>query len=156
MDAVALGWANRMNENAAMSHNPDYSSQIPGGWMKSPGHRANIPGDVTDIGIAFIGVNGRPLGCAGLRQVSWPRRIGGSAARRASASRRASADDRTRTPAQPQALNPKTVDLSREPPQCSPLGYCWPCGSGASESRPADLLQLRLSVLSAPFSTLRR
>lgn len=63
MDAVALGWANRMNENAAMSHNPDYSSQIPGGWMKSPGHRANIPGDVTDIGIAFIGVNGRPGVC---------------------------------------------------------------------------------------------
>ncbi|MCO5294778.1 MAG: CAP domain-containing protein [Homoserinimonas sp.] len=79
MNAVALAWANQMAANGAMTHNPNYSSQIPGGWsraaenvaqgfgsptavhngwMNSSGHRANILGDYTDIGIAFIEANG--------------------------------------------------------------------------------------------------
>ncbi|WP_394770918.1 CAP domain-containing protein [Lacisediminihabitans sp.] len=79
MDAVALKWAQQMAASNSMVHNPDYSAQIPAGWtrageniamgqptpgamhtawMNSPGHRANILGDFTDIGIAFITVNG--------------------------------------------------------------------------------------------------
>lgn len=79
IDGVALNWANQMAANGAMTHNPSYSSQLPGGWsraaenvasrypspeaafngwMNSPGHRANILGDFTDIGIAFISANG--------------------------------------------------------------------------------------------------
>lgn len=79
MSQVALNWANQMAANNAMSHNPDYSSQIPGGWsraaenvaqgypsgsavhqgwMNSSGHRANILGDFTDIGIAHISAGG--------------------------------------------------------------------------------------------------
>ena len=80
MNAVALAWAQQMDAANNMSHNPSYSSQIPGGWskagenvahgyqtgaavhagwMSSPGHKANILGDFTDIGIAHIsGANG--------------------------------------------------------------------------------------------------
>jgi hypothetical protein len=74
MDAVAQAWAKQMAVNDSMSHNPNYSSQIPSGWtrasenvaygytsdtvvaawLNSPGHRANIMGDVTDIGIGYF------------------------------------------------------------------------------------------------------
>lgn len=83
MDAVAAAWANRMGADGALAHNPDFSAQIPAGWnragenvaeghptpqamfdgwMRSAGHRANILGDYTDIGIAFVTVNGRTWG----------------------------------------------------------------------------------------------
>lgn len=83
MDSVALQWARQMAAANALSHNPSYASQIPGGWtragenvamgqptptamqqawMNSAGHRANILGDFTDIGIAFITVNGTTWG----------------------------------------------------------------------------------------------
>ena len=60
IDSVALNWANQMGASGSMTHNPGYSSQIPGGWtsagenvaaghpsaeamfngwMNSPGHR---------------------------------------------------------------------------------------------------------------------
>jgi hypothetical protein len=80
MNSVALAWAKQMDAANSMSHNPSYSSQIPGGWskagenvahgyasgaavhagwMSSPGHKAKILGDFTDIGIAHIsGANG--------------------------------------------------------------------------------------------------
>jgi hypothetical protein len=79
MSAVALAWAKHMAANNSMVHNPNYSKQIPSGWTKageniahgfssptavhngwmgSSGHRANILGDFTDIGIAFITVDG--------------------------------------------------------------------------------------------------
>ncbi len=79
ISSVSAAWANQMAANGAMTHNPSFSSQIPGGWskagenvaqgfatpadvhygwMNSPGHRANILGDYTDIGIAFISAGG--------------------------------------------------------------------------------------------------
>jgi hypothetical protein len=74
MNAVAQAWAKQMAVNNSMSHNPNYSSQIPSGWsrasenvaygytsgtvvdawLNSPGHRANIMGDVTDVGIGYF------------------------------------------------------------------------------------------------------
>lgn len=83
MDQVAANWANQMAVNGTLSHNPNYSDQIPGGWtrsaenvaqghptgaamqegwMNSSGHRANILGDYTDIGIAFINAGGTTWG----------------------------------------------------------------------------------------------
>jgi hypothetical protein len=83
MDQVAANWANQMAANGTLSHNPSYSEQIPGGWtrsaenvaqghptgaamqagwMNSSGHRANILGDYTDIGIAFINAGGTTWG----------------------------------------------------------------------------------------------
>ena len=83
MDSVALQWANQMGAANSMVHNPSYSTQIPSGWsrageniamgqptpsemhtawMNSAGHRANILGDFTDIGIAFVTVNGTTWG----------------------------------------------------------------------------------------------
>ena len=79
LDAVALNWANQMAANGSISHNPNYTSQIPGGWraagenvaqgygsgagfhnawMSSSGHRANILGNFTDIGTALIQATG--------------------------------------------------------------------------------------------------
>lgn len=75
MDKVALDWANTMAATGSMSHNLQFASQIPAGWtragenvafgqrsaeevhqkwMASDGHRANILGDFTDVGIAFV------------------------------------------------------------------------------------------------------
>ena len=79
ISSVAQAWANQMAANGQMTHNPNYSTQIPSGWsragenvahgypspsathnawMNSAGHRANILGDYTDIGISFITVDG--------------------------------------------------------------------------------------------------
>ena len=74
MDAVAQAWAQKMAASGTMSHNPSYSTQIPSGWtrasenvaygyksnavvtgwLNSPGHKANIMGDVTDVGIGYF------------------------------------------------------------------------------------------------------
>lgn len=83
LDAVALDWAYQMAANGALSHNPHTCDQIPGGWMRcgenvaqgyssgvavhegwmnSPGHRANILGDYTDIGVALIESGGTTWG----------------------------------------------------------------------------------------------
>lgn len=83
MDQVAANWAAQMAANNTMAHNPDYPSQIPGGWtaaaenvaqghptgaamhdgwMNSSGHRANILGDYTDVGIAFLSSGGTTWG----------------------------------------------------------------------------------------------
>jgi|GEM_PF-2410165 len=83
MDAVALAWAKKMAASGTMSHNPDYSSEIPSGWrsagenvaqgyrtaqamhdgwMASQGHRENILGAFTDIGIAFYSSGGTTWG----------------------------------------------------------------------------------------------
>ena len=70
---VAQNWSKVMSDNGSMTHNPDYSRQIPSGWygaaenvaygysvdrvtaawMNSEGHRRNILGNYTDIGIGF-------------------------------------------------------------------------------------------------------
>lgn len=83
MDAVAASWATALAQAGTLSHNPNYSSQIPGGWvaaaenvaqgygsgaamhagwMNSAGHRANILGDFTDIGIAYLEAGGTTWG----------------------------------------------------------------------------------------------
>ena len=75
MNAVADRWAKAMGAAQKMSHNLNYSKQIPKGWtragenvaagyssgnvvtawMNSPGHRANILNKgYTDIGIGFF------------------------------------------------------------------------------------------------------
>jgi len=73
MDAVAQAWAKKLAASGTLAHNPNYSSSIPSGWTRaaenvaggysyskvtdawldSPGHRANIMGDFTDIGIGY-------------------------------------------------------------------------------------------------------
>ena len=83
MDTVAANWAGALAQSGTLSHNPNYSSQIPGGWvavgenvaqgysggsamhdgwMSSPGHRANILGKFTDIGIAYLEAGGTTWG----------------------------------------------------------------------------------------------
>ena len=83
LDAVAAAWAAQMATAGVMSHNPSLAAQMPGAWlsagenvaygqtdgtlmeaawMASPGHRANILGDFTDIGIAFVTADGTTWG----------------------------------------------------------------------------------------------
>ena len=83
LDQVAANWANQLAASGQLAHNPGYSAQIPGGWtnvgenvaqgqptgaamhdawMASSGHRANILGAFTDVGIAFIAVGGTTWG----------------------------------------------------------------------------------------------
>jgi len=83
LDAVALGWANQMAANGAISHNPGVSGQIPAGWSavgenvaqgqptgsamnsawsNSPSHRANMLGGYSDVGIAFVSAGGTTWG----------------------------------------------------------------------------------------------
>jgi len=83
LDAVALNWAHHMADSGRMSHNPSLAAQVPGGWralgenvamgqpspqametawMNSPGHRANILGDYTHVGVAFLIAKGQIWG----------------------------------------------------------------------------------------------
>lgn len=75
LDEVAAGWARQLRRNGSLSHNPAVGDQIPSGWrawgenvasgqsdgasmhaawMGSSGHRANILGDYTHVGVAFL------------------------------------------------------------------------------------------------------
>jgi hypothetical protein len=80
---VARAWSDHMSSADDFRHNPNYASQMPAGWsrageniawgsggsgtvdalhtalMNSPGHRANILGDYTDVGIGVTVVNGK-------------------------------------------------------------------------------------------------
>jgi hypothetical protein len=79
MDRVAAAWSRQQWENGTMSHNPNFSTQIPSGWQRagenvargytylqvvpaweaSPGHYANIVNDYTSIGIGYYEQDGR-------------------------------------------------------------------------------------------------
>lgn len=74
MTTTAQNWSATQAREGRMYHNPNYSTQIPAGWsragenvamgyssaavttawMNSPGHRANILGDFTHIGIGVV------------------------------------------------------------------------------------------------------
>jgi len=83
LDAIAVTWAHHMADSGRMSHNPNLATQAPAGWralgenvamgqptpeameaawMASPGHRANILGDYTHVGVAFLVANGQVWG----------------------------------------------------------------------------------------------
>ncbi|NYI79643.1 CAP domain-containing protein [Nocardioides panzhihuensis] len=83
LDALARKWARKIAADGSLSHNPDLAEQVPEGWqgvgenvaqgyrtgaamhrgwMSSDGHRANILGDYTHIGIAFVVVDGTSWG----------------------------------------------------------------------------------------------
>ena len=80
LDKVAMDWAKQQSDNGAMSHNPNYSTQIPAGWTHagenvaagysytqvvpawkaSAEHYKNLTGDYTDLGIGeYTGADGR-------------------------------------------------------------------------------------------------
>lgn len=79
LDKVAADWARQQFQNGAMSHNPNYSTQIPGGWQRagenvgkgytapqivpawknSPSHYANLVNDYTSVGIGYYEQDGK-------------------------------------------------------------------------------------------------
>ncbi|WP_406035825.1 CAP domain-containing protein [Nocardioides sp. NBC_00163] len=83
LDSLARKWAYKIAADRALSHNPDLAEQVPEGWqgvgenvamgyrtgaemhrgwMNSDGHRANILGDYTHIGISFVEVDNTTWG----------------------------------------------------------------------------------------------
>lgn len=84
MSQVATAWAQHLSKACTLAHNPNYSRQIPGGWTKaaenaaagypadsvvsgwmgSAGHRKNLLGDYTHIGIGHIYNNATSSRCA--------------------------------------------------------------------------------------------
>lgn len=76
---VAAAWAKQQYVNGKMSHNPNYSKQIPSGWTRagenvaagysytqvmaawvaSPEHYANLTRDYTSVGIGYYEANGK-------------------------------------------------------------------------------------------------
>ena len=83
LDAVAAAWAAQMGAAGVLSHNPSVVAQVPAGstltgenvaygqptgtametaWLASAPHRANILGDYTDIGVAFVTAGGTTWG----------------------------------------------------------------------------------------------
>ena len=77
MNSVAQNWTQAMAANRSMSHNPDFSRELPqpwmrlgenvaygyaassvvAAWMASPGHKANILGDFTHIARIWLEEN---------------------------------------------------------------------------------------------------
>jgi hypothetical protein len=74
LDTVAQAWTSKMASSGTLSHNPSYSTQIPSGWtragenvgfnysdanlhaawMASSGHKANVLGSYTSVGIGWV------------------------------------------------------------------------------------------------------
>jgi hypothetical protein len=79
LDKVAADWAYQQWKNGRMSHNPNYSTQIPAGWQRagenvasgysytqvvpawtaSPSHYSNMVFDYTSVGIGYYEADGR-------------------------------------------------------------------------------------------------
>lgn len=79
LDKVAADWAYQQWKNGSMSHNPNYSTQIPDGWtlagenvargysyrqvvdawVASPSHYANLVRDFTSVGIGYYEADGK-------------------------------------------------------------------------------------------------
>ena len=78
LDQVAADWARQQFQNGAMSHNPNYSTQIPAGWQRagenvakgysytavvnawknSASHYANLVHDYTSVGVGYYEQDG--------------------------------------------------------------------------------------------------
>jgi len=78
LDQVAAAWAKQQFQNGAMSHNPNYSTQIPSGWQRagenvakgytytqvvtawknSASHYANLVNDYTSVGVGYYEQDG--------------------------------------------------------------------------------------------------
>ena len=79
---VSQRWTQHMADAGVFEHNPDFASQMPAGWrgaaeniaagyaasavvqgwIDSPGHRANLLGDYTHIGIGYVSKPGSQWG----------------------------------------------------------------------------------------------
>ncbi|KAA1424766.1 CAP domain-containing protein [Mumia zhuanghuii] len=160
LDAAALDWAREMADDGRLSHNPDLSGAVPSGWqrigenvaqgygsgsamhagwMGSSGHRANILGDYTDIGVAFIREDGTTWG------VQVFAKYPGSANRPAPV-----------TPSAPRTTKPttakpttakKTTPSPRTPPRTTAVPTTEPSPSAATTATPTP------TATTAPVTT---
>lgn len=167
MDAVAMQWATQMAASNGMVHNPGYSTQIPAGWtgageniamgqptpgamhtawMNSPGHRANILGDFTDVGIAFITVDGVTWGVEDFG--NYP----GHVAKQAPT---APAAAPVAAPTAPVAAPVAAAPVAEAPVAASPVAAgpvtAGPIPATTGPTAPSRALDATLAVSSAPF-----
>ena len=165
IEAVAVNWANQMAASGKMQHNPDYSSQIPGGWtaaaenvaqgqhtaaqmnadwMNSPGHRANILGDFTSIGIAFVTANGTTWGVQDFAKYA------AQASPSPSATQTPPSATAAPPPAQPSAQPPAAKPAPAPP---SPTPSATPTASPDAQPTPGTPSAAPLSESASPYAT---
>ena len=169
IEAVAVNWANQMAASGKMQHNPDYSSQIPGGWtaaaenvaqgqhtaaqmnadwMNSPGHRANILGDFTSIGIAFVTANGTTWGVQDFAKYAAQASPSPSATQTPPSAN--SAAPPAPPPAQPSAQPPAAKPAPAPP---SPTPSATPTASPDAQPTPGTPSAAPLSESASPYAT---
>jgi hypothetical protein len=174
IEAVAVNWANQMAASGKMQHNPDYSSQIPGGWtaaaenvaqgqhtaaqmnaewMNSPGHRANILGDFTSIGIAFVTANGTTWGVQDFAKYADQASPSPSATQTTPPSA-SSAAPPAPSPAQPSAQPPAAKPAPAPPtPTPTPAPSATPTASPDAQPTPSTPSAAPLSESASPYAT---
>jgi hypothetical protein len=167
IEAVAVNWANQMAASGTMQHNPDYSSQIPGGWtaaaenvaqgqhtaaqmnadwMNSPGHRANILGDFTSIGIAFVTANGTTWGVQDFAKYA----AQASPSPSVTQTPPSAAPPAAPSPAQPSAQPPAAKPAPAPP---TPTPSATPTASPDAQPSPGTPSAAPLSESASPYAT---
>ncbi|KQV24786.1 CAP domain-containing protein [Yonghaparkia sp. Root332] len=168
LDAVALEWAQAMAASGALSHNQSLGSRIPGGWSfigenvargypsgeamhqgwwGSSGHRANMLGDFTDVGIAFLSAGGSTWGVqvfarygASLPPYSAPAPVPAQPAPAPAPAQPAPAQPAPAPPAAAASPDPQPSVIDPEPsraPTLLPSPSATPAPSGTREPSPS-------------------
>ncbi|MFE6646381.1 CAP domain-containing protein [Nocardioides sp. NPDC057772] len=150
LDELARRWAYEIAADGELSHNPDLAEQVPEGWqgvgenvamgyptgaemhrgwMNSDGHRANILGDYTHIGIAFVVVDGTSWGVQVFAK--YPPGV------RPTAEPKAAAPAPT-APASTKAPTPRQTSKPKESATASPTPSRTPSGSASPSTSPSE------------------
>lgn len=154
LDGLARKWAYKIGADGELSHNPDLAEQVPEGWqgvgenvamgyrtgaemhrgwMSSEGHRANILGDYTHIGIAFVEVDGTTWGVQVFAK--YPPGARPTAEPKASVAPAPTAPAATKDPTPRQAPKPeKSATASPTPPRTPSASVAPSTSASASES----------------------
>ncbi|MEU6133872.1 CAP domain-containing protein [Nocardioides sp. NPDC047086] len=148
LDGLARKWAYKIAADGALSHNPDLAEQVPEGWqgvgenvamgyptgaamhrgwMSSDGHRANILGDYTHIGIAFVKVDGSSWGVQVFAK--YPPGVRPTEKPKATAAPAPTAPASTRAPTPRQTTKPKKSASASPTPSRTPSASASPSTS---------------------------
>ncbi|MFE6509535.1 CAP domain-containing protein [Nocardioides sp. NPDC057767] len=174
LDGLARTWAYKIAADGELSHNPDLAEQVPEGWqgvgenvamgyptgaemhrgwMNSDGHRANILGDYTHIGIAFVEVDGTTWGVQVFAK--YPPGVRPTAKPEAAAGPAPTAPASTKDPTPRQAPKPKKSATASPTPSRTPSASAAPSTSlsaSPSESESASALPQGDSETAGPVT----
>ncbi|MFJ9391763.1 CAP domain-containing protein [Nocardioides sp. NPDC101246] len=157
LDGLARKWAYKIAADGALSHNPDLAEQVPEGWqgigenvamgyptgaemhkgwMNSEGHRANILGDYTHIGIAFVVVDGTSWGVQVFGK--YPPGVRPTAKPKATAAPAPTAPAETKAPTPRQTVKPKKSETPSPTPSHTPSASASPSKSTSPSASPSE------------------